>query len=1007
MVAGLSLVATVGGADAQQSPAGSIRGVVYDRDFETPLGQVRVSFVEIPLATMTRDDGTFLFEAVPPGSHTLTFSKDGYQRRHMSGIVVLAGRMAEVRVDLVSEVIDMEELVITGQDLLGDSELGILEVRAASVNVQDAISSEIMSKAGASDVAGALKLVVGASVSEGKYATVRGLSDRYTGTTLNGVRIPSADPRRRAVQVDLFPTGTIENVSVSKTFTPDLQGDFTGGGVDIRTRSVPDERVLSGSFSVEHNTEATNNPRFLTYRGGGVEFLGLAGGDRDLPRETGQTLPPFPAPTYNPTPAQSEAAEAWDRMVRSFAPVMGTGRRRPGPNFGFSLVAGDRLGLDGEGALGILGALTYSHKHDSYEGGQNNTFQISEPDQPLVLGAPRIDSRGIDEVLIGALGSFVLRPSERHELGLRLVANQSAEDEARFQVTGSNSVEQNQGLHYTERTVGSAQLYGDHSRPGAASRVVRLDWFAAFNLTRQDEPDVRFFRDIFNFGTLTGDQPANSTDADNTRRIFRDIGERGTQGALNLTLPFTQWGGIEGRIKTGIFRDATDRDYRQRSFYYIFPSQPGGNPASTENSTLGYFEAAYPGQLWTDVFLDPERIGLAGNRCPPGAPITNPRTVNCAARDQLLWVLDPNNESDVDYAGTQEIGALYAMAEVPLHPKLRLIGGARHESTRLSVVPANQFGVVEVIEVQPGGDRGVIQVPESLATASIDEAAILPSLSLVSALTSRMNLRASWSRTIARPTFRELAPVATEEFLAGDEFVGNTGLRLSGITNHDLRWEWFRRPGEVLAVSLFRKDLRDPIELVSFFAGGRTFVQPVNYERGEVRGAELEVRAPLGEIATALKGLVMGANLTIIDSQVDVPAFERESLATFGLDEATRRLQGQPERILNASLTWESERLGASFGAFYNVVGETLLTGAARGSDGGVPNVFEKPFRTLDLTYSQDLTRGNRKLSIAFKARNLLRPERTSVFQSPDGQEVVKSLRDTAATYSLSASLKW
>src|SRR6185369_7065936 len=129
----------------------------------------------------------------------------------------------------------------------------------------------------------ALKFVVGASVVGGKYAVVRGLLDRYTGTTLNGVKVPSADPRRRAVQMDLFPTGTIESVTVTKTFTPDLQGDFTGGGVDIRTRSVPDGPLLAGSVGAEYNTKASGNDRFLSYPGGGARYLGFAGSERDLP----------------------------------------------------------------------------------------------------------------------------------------------------------------------------------------------------------------------------------------------------------------------------------------------------------------------------------------------------------------------------------------------------------------------------------------------------------------------------------------------------------------------------------------------------------------------------------------------------------------------------------------------------------------------------------------------------------------------------------------------------
>ncbi|HEU5182215.1 MAG TPA: carboxypeptidase regulatory-like domain-containing protein, partial [Candidatus Polarisedimenticolia bacterium] len=218
---------------AQEAAGGAIRGTVLDREVEAPLAGVRVVILGSVLETRTGEDGTFLFSRLPAGSYSLAFTKEGYERQVLSGIVVVAGKMADVRASLGIEVVEMEELVVTGGDLALGEEGGLLDIRAEAVAFQDAISADLISKAGASDVAGALKLVVGASITEGKYATVRGLSDRYTGTTLNGVRVPSADPRRRAVQVDLFPTGTLENLSVTKTFTPDLQGEFTGGGVDI------------------------------------------------------------------------------------------------------------------------------------------------------------------------------------------------------------------------------------------------------------------------------------------------------------------------------------------------------------------------------------------------------------------------------------------------------------------------------------------------------------------------------------------------------------------------------------------------------------------------------------------------------------------------------------------------------------------------------------------------------------------------------------------------------
>jgi TonB-dependent receptor len=1013
------MAAAVTPAAAQGPIYGVVRGTVTDKDFGVTLSGVRVTILEAFLAVQTGPDGSFVFERVPPGTYTLAFTRDGYQRKVAPDIVVNAGTLAEVRTELSIEVTEMDEMVVTGEDLLGGTEVGLLDIRADATTVQDAISSEIMSKTGATDVAGALKFVVGASVTGGKYAVVRGLSDRYTGTTLNGVKVPSADPRRRAVQVDLFPTGTIESVTITKTFTPELQGDFTGGGIDIVTKGVPDEKLFGVGFGVEYNSNATGNEDFLTYEGGGVTTLGIAGDDRALPEE-GKHLPAasdLPASAqYNNTtasyPTRMTNATEYSKLANSFQPVMGTMREAPGPNTSFSVVGGDRFDQGEGSAVGVVGALTYIHKYDFYEGGQNNLYEVADPSQPVRIGQPRIDSAGLDEVLVGVLGSFVYQASENQEVGFRLIGNQSAEDEARLQNSGDDTVQINQSLHYTERTVGSGQFYGRHHWTDAAWKGVKLDWFATYNVTRQDEPDVRFF--LYNFfpSSQTGTWIGSTNDADRTRRIFRNISEGGPQGAVNLTLPFDQWTKSEGNVRAGLFYDTTDREYEEHSFTYHFQGQPNvsNNAAQQLNSSYANFTAQEPNQLWTDIFNDPERIGFAAVRCPPDktrctATDTNPYPYS--PRDQLVWYIDPLDDQDVNYTGDQSVEAGYGMVDLPLIPSLNLVAGARYETTKMSIVPEGKQ--LQVIEQNPiSGDRFITIATQDEASANIDDADILPSVGLIYSITPEMKLRGTWSRTIARPTFRELAPVATEEFLAGDEFVGNVDLQLSHITNYDLRWEWFRKPGEVLAASLFTKDITEPIELISFVvAGGRRFVQPVNYEHGELNGFEVEARYPLGGFAGALEGWTIGANYTSLDSSVDVPKIEQQSLANFGLNEEQRRLQGQPDHIFNASLSYDNDKLGIQSGLFYNVTGETLLTGAATGENGGVPNTFQETYRTVDFTYSQKIVRGKVDVSFTLKAKNFMEPQRTSVYRTPDGQEAIRTLRDTAALYGLSFSLKW
>jgi TonB-dependent receptor len=971
--------------------SGAIRGSVHDRDFDVPLARARVTLVEALLATGTNADGQFLFERVPPGTYTLSVTKEGYERQIVTNVVVAPGQIADVHIDLESEVVDMEELVVKGEDLMGNTEVGLLELRAESTSIQDAVSSELISKAGVSDAAGALKLVVGATVTDGKYATVRGLSDRYTGTTLNGVRLPSADPRKRAVNIDIFPTGTIESMTVTKTFTPDMQGDFTGGVVDIETKSVPDKTAIAVSIGSEYNANATGNDQFLTYNGGGISGFGFDDGGRGLP-STGADLPRFP-PRFsaNPTPEAMAASEQYNSFTRSFQPVMGTTESAPDPNRSFSVLYGGKKDMAEKGTLGWITALTYNNRYGFYEDGINNTAFVPQEGAQMSVAAARTDSQGTEELLIGFLGSLTYRPDAANDFSFRLVGNQSVDDDARFQVQdqGPNLLEQNQSLQYTERTLASAQFAGTHrleKAVGGAFGAPYLDWLAAYNTTKQYQPDVRFFRNLFDISTQTATRPSNSTDAQNTRRIFRTIDEGNVQGAFNANLPFTQWTQSEGKIKTGLYYESSNRDYTQNSFSYSFPRQfgPPANPDVIANNALTSYHVSGGQDLWTDVFLDSNRIGLASNT--PPAP------------NQLLWTLLALPGVDVDYTGSQTIEAVYAMAELPLSPKVRLIGGVRWESTAIGVVPINQrFGRVEVITQDPlSGTYGIAIVPQEEAVADIKEDDWLPSIGVIWEIVPNMRLRGSWAKTIARPTFRELAPVATEEFIFGDEFVGNPDLTLSSITNWDLRWEWFRRPGDVLAASIFKKNLTNPIEYINFSAANRSFIQPINYDQGTLRGIEIEGRTGLDVLNEALAGFVFGANVTWLESAVDVPADQQALLAAFGLDEPTRQLQGQPEAVVNFNVTYDNDRYRIAAGIFYNLVGRTLLSGAATGLDGATPNVYQEPIQFLDATFEKTFKHNVRLL---FKAKNLLAPEATAIYLTPYGEQEIKTQRTTARVF--------
>ena len=260
--------------------------------------------------------------------------------------------------------------------------------------------------------------------------------------------------------------------------------------------------------------------------------------------------------------------------------------------------------------------------------------------------------------------------------------------------------------------------------------------------------------------------------------------------------------------------------------------------------------------------------------------------------------------------------------------------------------------------------------------------------------------------------------MATIEFLDGDEFTGNPELGLSDIENADLRWEWFPSAGRVLAFSVFHKEITDPIELISFTVGGRDLVQPINYPSGRVEGWEFESRSDLGLFSDLLDNFSVGINFTSLDSEVDVPLDEQESLGDFGIRQETRRLQGQPEYLFNANVTYDNNRSGTTVSLFYNVIGETLLTGAARGQEGARPNVFNLSFKRFDLNFRQ---RFKKHFSFSLKLKNVTREQQLSVFRTPEGVDVpfegwtqtsdgaqfLRTQRPTAREFSLGVGFSW
>lgn len=921
---------------AQEAERGTITGTILESWEGKPLAGVTVLVRGTTLAVTTDAQGRFQLTGVPPGVHTLQFSAPGYTRATLGEVLVAPGQTSPVTYSLRPEFYEMEEYVVTAPELESATEQ-LLAERRESVALLDVIGADQFARVGASDAADIVSRVAGVTISEDKTPVVRGLNERYVGLTLNGAEVPSPDPYKKTVNLDLFPAALIQSVTVQKSFTPDQPGNFTGGGLNLVTRSLPEARVFQLSGEVGYNTRATGSGQFLSYPGGSLDWLGMDDGTRALPAALAAPdlrVPPPPFSSGRPNSATYEQRKADAAQLAALTRQLGVtefrGRSQaPPPNHKVALAFGDTVKLLG-GSLGYFVGLSYDRRYSLYDDGVARRYAPGSGQGQFVVRKDFRDWRSLEEVTWGALVNLAYVFNEAHEIGFNYLHNQSAEDLVRRQLgvisdDPGTDFDLNR-LIYTERALDTFQWRGRHVLPALAD--LRVDWLGSLATTTQDEPDARFF----NFGWEGGRPVLDRSGFPEPRaptRYFRELTEDQVSGRLDLALPVSQWSGLEAQVRGGLLFSDAQRDFLDREFFYQ------GQSGET---------ARHPFTGDPNTFLSAENLGFNST--------TNANTGAISYTWNRYLQLRQSY-----YLGQQQIAAAYLMGELPLHPHWKLIGGVRIESTDLSV--ASESYLANAI-------TGLTTNRSELVQSDW-----LPAAGLIWNPRPDMAVRLNYAQTLARPTFRELAAYRGYDPVLDELLDGNPRLKMSQIQNYDLRWEWFPRPGEVLSVSLFYKDLRQAIER-NFVTRDAEIVSFINRDQAEVYGVEFEARRALDFLPDEYGTLTLGLNLALIQSEVTLSpeelAAKREVLPDAP---ATRSLYDQSPYVLNADLTHELPQTGTSLTLGFNLFGPRITIASLVTED-----IFEQPAPLLDLVLRQRLSR---RLSLKFSVKNLLDPaiERT------------------------------
>jgi len=915
-------------ASASAQDEGGVSGVAVNAWDGSPLPGVTITVRGTTLAVQTDSGGHYELKRIPPGVQVLRFSKSAFASAVVTDVQVLSGQMTTVNANLRPEFYEMEEYEVTAEEFTQQSEKIMIERQKSSTMVET-LGSDFLSRIGAGNAAESISKISGATVVDGKSAVVRGLNDRYITTTLNGASIPSADPYRQSAALDLFPAQVIDRMVVAKTFTPDQPGAFTGGGIDIITKAFPEKPFLSLSLGAAYNTQASLNNRFLIYDGGGLDWAAMDDGSRALPGTINQEAPIHPPPpgalpapivgNVRPNNPGFAGQFTLDQVTRDLGLTEFAPHRETSPfNQSFALAGGGSTPALG-GLFGYFAGGNYRHDYSFYEDGISSRYQ-----QGTQLKNRYRDSRALSIVNWSGMVNLAYQPFENHELGFTFFYNQNGIDDARIQDEGfeqsdTSALFRKFNLYYTERSLNTYQMKGEHRFPQAAA--LQFNWLVALTDTVQDEPDARFFNDYSRGGgSFTTGNPAPSP-SDPTR-YFRNLEENNLNVKLDWPLPFESWTGEEGKAKFGLFDSGSSRDFSDRAFYY----KGGGNYGSDPNQ-----------------FLNPVLLGARP-------------TTNSAGRVNFNWG-EYAQVFDSLYDGTRDIQAAYLMMELPVVKSLRLVGGVRYETTGLDV-------------------HSEAYAPSSVTSqyindANIDQADVLPSVGLVYALNLKMNLRLNYSQTVARPSFRELAAYYGYDPVI-DEFVeGNPLLQMTSIENYDLRWEWFPRAGELLSVGLFYKSLENAIERGDLKREGDVITY-LNRNRANLYGVELEARKNLDFLGAPLNDFSLGGNVSLVQSEVKLTAEELSAKREFFPHaSSTRSLYDQSPYIVNLDLSYNNTRAGTTASVIFNLAGPRIALTKLNTED-----VYEQPAPTLDFVFSQKL---GLHTTVKFSAKNLLDPaiERT------------------------------
>lgn len=503
-------------------------------------------------------DGRYSLE-LPAGSYSITFEYIGFKPKKIGPVVLKPNEITELNIVLERMEEGMEAVVVTAT-ARRESVSSVLSMQKNNSVISDGISVESIKRSPDSNVGEVLKRVSGASIQEDKFVVVRGLSDRYNIAMINGALLPSTEPDRRAFSFDVVPSNLIDNIVISKTASPDLPGDFSGGIVQVVTKDIPFRNFFNISAGIGYNSISTGKDFNI-----GIlrpaDYLAADDGTRALPSG-------FPSTrqyrSFNADPNPARRIEASKLMRNNY------GDRYNGtalPSMNLQLNGGFKRDFNNGGSLGSVLSLVYKTSQD-LELNSRRDYQTEDKTDltPDNLFYNYRDTTYSFNSSIGLMANFTYKKAN-NKFSFRNLINRSFE-QSNLKRSGFNydniQYIESTGAIAVQRSLISSQVEGEHL---LSEKNNRIKWNLNYTLTQRNQPDYRVLPYSKSLDDVDKSSVPMTVVLRDTYRFWSELTDHAIGANVNYQQPLKILG-RRSAFKTGLSSQFKTRDFSTRIFRY-------------------------------------------------------------------------------------------------------------------------------------------------------------------------------------------------------------------------------------------------------------------------------------------------------------------------------------------------------------------------------------------------------------------------------------------------------